>query len=111
MFYRILIPLFALFMILRMLSNYKRGRRTRKEVAFWLVFWSGFAYVGYHPDLLSRGAQAIGFETGSNALFAFCILLLFYGFGRLMMIVEQMEVKLTELVRKETLEQLDEQSR
>jgi len=111
MFYRTLIPLFALFMILRMLSNYKRGLRTRKEVAFWLLFWGGFAYLGYHPQLLSQGAQAIGFETGSNALFAFCILVLFYGFGRLMMIVEQLEVKLTDLVRKETLEQLDETHR
>jgi len=106
MLYNILIPLFAFFMLLRVFSNYARGNRTGRELLFWLLFWGGFGFLGSQPDLLSAIARQVGFETGANALFVFAFLVLFYGFGRLMMIVEDMESKLTQLVRLEALRPL-----
>ncbi|OIP97074.1 hypothetical protein AUK40_04055 [Candidatus Wirthbacteria bacterium CG2_30_54_11] len=109
MLYRLLIPLFCLFMLLRMASNYKRHKRTAKELFFWTVVWGALAYVGYNPGEMTRVAHAIGFETGANALFVFFFLILFYGFGRLMMIMEDMEAKLTRMVRRDALERFSDE--
>lgn len=111
MLYNILVPLFALFMLMRVFSNFARGNRTGRELLFWLVFWGGFGFLGSQPELLSAIARRLGFETGANALFAFAFLVLFYGFGRLMMIVEDMESKLTQLVRVEALRPLIEKGK
>ncbi len=109
MLYRLLIPLFCLFMLMRMVSNYQRHKRTAKELAFWVLVWGAVAYLGFNPGEVTLFARTIGFETGANALFVFFFLILFYGFGRLMMIVEDMEAKLTRMVRRDALERFSDE--
>ncbi len=102
----LLVPIFALFMILRQFSYYSHHERTWKELLFWLVFWGVVGFFGYEPSYLSNFSHLIGIRTGSNALFLFSILVLLYGFGRLTIIVDELENKLTQMVREDALRQI-----
>jgi hypothetical protein len=93
-------------MILRQVSYYSHHERTWKELLFWILFWGTVSVLGYEPHYLSNFAHLVGIRTGSNALFLFSILVLLYGFGRLTIIVDELESKMTKMVREDALRQI-----
>ncbi|MDP3975780.1 MAG: DUF2304 domain-containing protein [bacterium] len=100
----LLTPLFSLLMILRSFSLYSRRKQTWRELLLWLVIWLGIGLVALFPQLLDSLPAFIGIKSGVNVLIFFGMVLLFYGFFRLMIKVEELEEKVVNMNRERALD-------
>lgn len=103
--YQWLVPLIALFFILRTIRQYRLRHRTMRGTLIWCAFWVALIILSVIPDPLSkRVAELLGFKSNINAV-------IFTGLGFLFLIVfylsdalSTMERKLTELTRELAIE-------
>ena len=104
--YQWLVPLLALFYIVRLVNQYKVKKRLIKGTIFWFVFWFAVSILAIIPDNISISiAKMLGIKDNVNAVIfvalGFQFLFLYY----LSNTVEKLERKVTELVRKLAIEQ------
>ncbi len=104
-FYQWLVPLIALFFIVRIVRQYVRRRRLWSSMLIWLVFWVVISILAIIPDLISTNmAEFLGFASNINAVIfvglGFLYVFMFY----LTVTVEKLEKRLTETVRWLALE-------
>ncbi len=103
--YQWLVPLIALFYIVRLVNQYKVKKRLIKGTIFWFVFWFAISILAIIPDQIAISfASMLGFKDNVHAVIfvalGFQFLFLYY----LSNTVERMERKVTELVRKLAIE-------
>jgi len=103
--YQWIVPLVALFYIVRLVNQYKVKKRLIKGTIFWFLFWFGVSILAIIPDDISIGvAKMFGIKDNVNAVIfvalGFQFLFLYY----LSNTVERLERKVTELVRKIAIE-------
>lgn len=101
---QIFIVAFAVFAILRAISQFRQGRLTRDWLAFWLVFWLFAVIVVTLPETSEFAARLAGVGRGVDLIIYLSIVLLFYLFFRLFVKIEEGERQLTRLVRKLALD-------
>lgn len=105
--YQLLVPLLSLIIILRAFSRFFRQQLSVRELIVWLLVWVSVALVAIFPDVaVDWLARVTGIKSGINALIFFALVVLMYGYLRLFVRFEENEKKLTELVRKMALEQI-----
>ncbi len=105
--YQLLVPLLALLMITRAVSRYLRKNLSGRELFAWIVVWCLISGVAFFPDVTIDWLSKItGIKSGINALIFFALVVLTYGYLRLLMKMEDQERKLTELVRTIALSKL-----
>jgi hypothetical protein len=95
----LLTPLFSLLMIFRSFSLFRKRKQSWREFLLWVVLWSGIGVIAYWPELLDYLPPYIGIKSGVNVLIFFGFVVLFYGFFRLFLKVEDLERKFVELNR------------
>ncbi len=106
--YQLLVPLFSLLMILKAISRFLRHQQSFRELFVWVLIWCSVSFISLFPDPSIRWLAAVtGVKSGINALIFFALVLLMYGFLRLYVMLEDNERKLTELVRKIALQDLE----
>ncbi len=103
--YQWIVPLVALFYIVRLVNQYKVKKRLIKGTIFWFLFWIVVSVLAIIPDDISIGvAKMFGIKDNVNAVIfvalGFQFLFLYY----LSNTVERLERKVTELVRKIAIE-------
>lgn len=103
--YQWIVPLVALFYIVRLVNQYKVKKRLIKGTIFWFLFWIVVSILAIIPDDISIGvAKMFGIKDNVNAVIfvalGFQFLFLYY----LSNTVERLERKVTELVRKIAIE-------
>lgn len=105
---QLLTPLFCLVMVLRAVSRFRRREQTIRELLVWLVVWVGIASVSVYPSVSDVMPAFIGIKSGVNVLIYFGMVVLFYGLFRLVVKVEELEYRISEMNRKIALgEDLD----
>jgi hypothetical protein len=110
--YQLLVPLFALLMIAKATSRFLRHQLSIRELIVWLLIWCGASFVALFPDpSMAWFATVTGIKSGINALIFFVLVVLLYGFLRLYIMLEDTERKLTELVRRIALKELEENNK
>ena len=68
--YQLLVPTFAVLMILRALSHTGRGGKTIREFIAVVLFWAFISSVALFPHILiDKTATFLGIRSGINALF------------------------------------------
>ena len=107
--YQLLVPTFAVLMILRALSHTGRGGKTTREFIAIFIFWIFVGLVALFPHIfIDRIAAFLGIRSGINALFFFGFVILFFISFRLLVSVEESEVRITEIIRNIALKDFDE---
>lgn len=105
--YQLLVPLFAVLMIAKAVSQFLRHRRTRRELFVLCLIWLGVSLVAIFPDFSMHWLSRLtGIKSGFNALIFFTLVVLVYGFLQLFIKMEDNERTLTEMVRKIALSEL-----
>lgn len=104
--YQLLAPALAAYYIYRLFVEIKVRRKFLFTNILWLVFWSIIAILGIEPHKFSVNIAAwLGFASHINAIIfialAFLVLLSFYLSSKL----DNMERKMTELVRQLALDE------
>ena len=107
-FFQIVVPLFSLVLIYRQLSNHNANKSTVFETGMIIFFWAMIGIVAIFPDFFSKGiAKIFGFKDNVNAIIFFALGLLFYFQFQLYKILKKQDELLTELARKNALDNAD----
>lgn len=104
---QILIPIFAVFAILRTWKQFRATRLTKWMLAFWILFWLIVGTVAILPQTTQIAARFVGVGRGADLAIYVSLLALFYLVFRLYVKIEQVERDITRLVRKIALEKKD----
>lgn len=100
MIFKILLILFALFAI----ANTVRQFREKKASLYWLCIWSAFwaivIFVAFLPQTTDIVAHYVGIGRGADLVVYVAVVLLSYGYYRVMVQQEKTRSEITELVRQ-----------
>jgi hypothetical protein len=105
---QLLTPIFCLVMIFRVVSRFARREQTLRELILWIVVWGGIGVVAAFPGVLNFIPPIVGIQSGVNALVFFGMLVLFYAVFRLVIQVEALEQRISEMNRRIALRGVDE---
>ncbi len=104
-FYQWLVPLIALFYVIRIVRQYRNRKRLWSSMLIWLVFWIVVSLLAIMPDAVSINiAEFLGFESNINAVIFVALGFLYVFMFYLTVTVEKMEKRVTETVRWLALE-------
>ena len=104
-FYQWLVPLIALFFIVRIVRQYVKRRRLWSSMLIWLIFWVIVSILAIIPDLISTNiAELLGFASNINAVIFVALGFLYVFMFYLTVTVEKLEKRVTETVRWLALE-------
>ena len=104
--YQILIILISVLLILRSFFQLLRKKKDFQEFFLSLIIWGAFATLSLFPNLISFVSHLLGFELGSNAIFTFSIIILFFITLQLLVKTDRLESSITKLVRELALEKV-----
>lgn len=102
--YIVVTPIVALFFIVYAWNHVFRGTKTIWEAFLWTVFWGSVAVIVLFPEWISFLTKWTGIKDQENAVFAIAIGILFFIVFQLIVRMERMQKRITELVRHEALE-------
>lgn len=105
---QILIVVFALFAISRTVWQFKRGSLSIAWLLFWILFWLTAGTVAVLPQTTDTVARFVGVGRGADAVIYLSLIVLFYLVFRTYVKIEKTENEITELVRKLSLDELDD---
>lgn len=107
---QVLIIVFALFAITRTVLQFKRGVVTRSWLFFWILFWLAAGVVAVLPQTADAVARLVGVGRGADAVIYASLIAIFYLIFRLYVKIEQVEGEITRLVRKLSMDDLEDKS-
>ena len=102
--YQIVVPLFSALMLVYAWSLVLHQKKTIWEGLLWTVFWSVIAYISLYPGSLQYWSQFIGIKKNENAATFTAVGILFFLVFYLVMRLEDLERRLTKIVRDKALE-------
>lgn len=105
---QVLILAFALFAITRTILQFKRRAVTRRWLLFWILFWMTAGMVAALPQTADIVARFVGVGRGADVVIYTSLIVIFYLIFRLYVKIEQVESEITRLVRKLSLDDLEE---
>ena len=97
--YRVVGPLIALFFIVYVWNHVLRGTKTIWEALLWTFFWGGVASIVLFPSWLSLLTTWTGIKGQANAVFAIAIGVLLFIVFHMLVRLERMQKRMTEIVR------------
>ena len=97
--FQILAVLFCLAMVVRVISLWRRGQRSKREFIAWVAVWGGMGLVGAWPRVTDIVGGWLGLKSGANAVIFFALIVLSYFTLRSLFVIEELEQKLTALTR------------
>ena len=102
---QILGVLFLLFALSRVILRWRSHRLALSELVLWVFVFGGILTVVLAPSLSARLARLVGIGRGADLVIYGSIVLLFYLVFRIYIQLENIEYKLTTLVREMALAQ------
>jgi len=110
--YQWLVPLIALYYIIRTFRQYARGKHSPRNTVIWVCFWLAITLLALVPDTVANSlARTLGFKDHINAIIFVALGMLFLMVFYLSAAVNRIENKMTDLVRKIALEQVEQVKR
>jgi len=107
--YQWLVPLIAIYYIIRTFRQYANGKYSPRNTVVWVFFWLAIMLLALLPDTVANSvARALGFKDHINAIVFVALGILFLMIFYLSAAVNRIENKMTELVRKIALEQVEQ---
>lgn len=110
--YQWLVPLLALYYIIRTVRQYSRGKYSPRNTIIWIIFWIGISLLAIMPDEIPNSiAKGLGFKDHINAIIFVALGLLFLLVFYLSAAVNRIENQLTELVRQLALNEFSKKEK
>ena len=101
--YQVVVPLFSFVMVAYAWNLVVRQKKTIWEGALWTVFWSAIAYISLVPSSLQYLSSLTGIKKNENAATITAIGVLFFMMFYLIIRLEEMEQRMTRIVRDKAL--------
>lgn len=98
--FNLIAPIFALVMIGKAISHFRRNRKTWREIIAIVLFWGVFGYIGSVPGSVDALSGFLGVKSGINVIIFSGLVILFYIVFQLLMAYEQLEMRLTKVIRE-----------
>ncbi|MCF7819918.1 MAG: DUF2304 domain-containing protein [Candidatus Pacebacteria bacterium] len=112
MWQQIIALIVILFFLTRLFSQKNKKNISQAEFALWLVFWALAAVAIIFLKQIDAFLYELGFSGGGiNFLLYLAVMILFFLIFRLRLKYQQLNQKLTEVVRKITLETANKEDR
>lgn len=102
--YQIVVPFFCLLMVLYAWNLVMRHKKSVWEGLLWTVFWSAIGYISLYPSSLQFLSTVTGIKKNENAATITAIGVLFFIVFYLTMRIEELEQRVTKVVREEALQ-------
>ena len=99
---------FALFVVTRVLKEFKRGGLTLAWLLFWMVFWIAVGTVVVLPQTTDVVARFVGVGRGADLILYLSVIGLFFLVFKIFAKVETVEQEITRLVRKLAIEEAED---
>ena len=103
-FIQIIILIFAVFVLTRVVYQFKKRAVSITWLVFWIVFWSCAATVAVLPQTADALARFVGVGRGADVVVYFSLAALFYIVFRIYVKIEQVEREITRVVRARALD-------
>lgn len=101
--YQFIVPLFCIVMVLYAWNLVMRQKKSIWEGLLWTVFWSSIAYISIVPSSLQFLSSLTGIKKNENAALITAIGVLFFIVFYMIMRIEELEQRLTKVVRGKAL--------
>ncbi len=98
-------PVFALLMIGKAVSHYRRHEKTWREIVAIVLIWGAVGYLGGVPGSIDVVASFLGVKSGLSLIFFLGMTILFFIVFQLLMAYELLEMRLTKVVRELALKE------
>ncbi len=98
-------------LLLALLWTWRRGRQgalRRSEVFVWSVVWIGIAFIIWRPEVTNLLANVVGVGRGADLMLYAAVIVLLLLVFHLHIAHDRLERQLTELVRREALQEMDQ---
>lgn len=102
--YRVVVPLIALFFILYAWNHVWRGSKTIWEALLWTLFWISISVIVLFPSWIRFLTNWTGIRGQANAVFAITLGVLLFIVFHMLIRIEKMQKRVTDLVRHHALE-------
>jgi len=102
---------FALFVITRVVKEFKRGGLTLAMLIFWLTFWISVGTVSVLPQTTDVVARFVGVGRGADLIVYLSVIGLFFLVFKMFAKVETVEQEMTRLVRVSAIKEAEEQQK
>jgi hypothetical protein len=103
--YRLAVPLIALFFIAYAWNCAFRGTKTLWQAILWTLFWGSVIVVVLFPAWISFLTAWTGIQEQENAIFAIFIGILLFIVFHILVRLERIQKRITDLVRHEALKE------
>ncbi len=106
--YQIAITVLAALMIFQGTKKFIQGKQGQTFLKLFvrIVVWGGMALIALFPDLSNFLAQIIGLQGNINAVIMVGFIFIFLIIFKLLSAIERLEQQLSELTRKDSLEEI-----
>lgn len=101
--YQVVVPLFSFVMVAYAWNLVIRQKKTIWEGGLWTVFWSAIAYISLVPSSLQYLSSITGIKKNENAATITAIGVLFFMMFYFIIRLEELEQRLTKIVRDKAL--------
>lgn len=103
--YQWLVPLVCVFFLIRTSLQYSRKKRTVTSTIIWLFFWIIIMILAIIPNEIAKStSNLLGFKSLPNAVIFVALGLAFLFIYHLSASIERLEMRITELIRKQAIE-------
>jgi small membrane protein len=100
MLIQIVILMFIAYVVFRLIMKLVKKELTAQMFALWSLFWIIIALFALFPDFLSFISRKLGVGRGVDVAIYASILILFYTVFRILIRLESIDRKISDLVRK-----------
>src|SRR3989304_3032423 len=100
---QILLSLLIFFVVYRSFIAYKRQNLSEGFFFLWGIFWLGVLILIFQQNLVSDIAHRLGISRGVDLVIYISLIALFYLIYKLMVLINELERKITKMVRKSAL--------
>lgn len=95
-----------LFIIYKTFTNYKKNHVSKQFITVWLLFWFFILFILIDQQLLSQIAYMLGIVRGVDLALYLSIIAIFYLIYLIYLKIQQLENKITKLIRNEALKKI-----
>ena len=99
MIIKIIIVLFAVFVLYRTFLRFQKRDITGRELVIWTFFWLLVIVATLAPQQTDIISQAVGVERGADLLVYLSVIVLFFIVFKIVVKLEKIDKNITEIVR------------
>lgn len=101
---QLLLSILILFVLWRTYSAYKKRNLSETFIFIWGIFWLGVLVLVFQQGLVSKVANALGISRGVDLVIYISLIVIFFMLYKILVLIDDLNSKITQLVRKNAIE-------